>query len=931
MHPRGLASVDTMGVLIDAHDWSGSPLGEPGSWPQPLRIVVGILLAANQPMFVAWGPTQATIYNDAYGEILGSRHPAALGRPFFEIWPEVTRDVGPILARAFAGEPIYMDNIDLILNRDGRPAEAHFSFFYAPVRDEAGEVRGVFCACTETTEQIRGERERREAEARNRQILDSAVDYAIIATDLDGRVTRWNEGARRVLGWSADEMLGQSIEAIFTPEDHAEARAATEMRLSVETGVGNDERWHVRRSGERFWATGEMTPLRDETGDLVGFVKVLRDRTEQRLAESRLRESERRFRGLAEATPGFVWTADPDGMVTYASSGWHAYAGTDPGEATAIGWALFVHPDDRGPASGAWSRALSSGTLYETEFRLRAADGSHRWWLARALPTRDEDGAISFWAGICTDIEAIVGAREALARSREQLETLVAERTAERNRIWRLSRDLLVVIGADGIFRAVNPAWSAILGHDPAEVVGRSFLDFVWPDDAALTERRLEGAVSERNLTSFENRYRHRDGTPRSISWHSSLEGGLVYGYGRDITTEKAQAETLRRTEEALRQSQKMEAVGQLTGGLAHDFNNLLTGITGSLELMRTRLAQGRLDALDRYITTAQGAASRAASLTHRLLAFSRRQTLDARPTDVNRLVAGMEDLISRTVGPAITVDAILADDLAATLCDPNQLENAILNLCINARDAMAEGGRLTLETANVSLDGRAARERDMAPGHYVEVRVSDTGQGMTPEIAERAFDPFFTTKPIGQGTGLGLSMIYGFAKQSGGQVRLHTAPGLGTTMRILLPRHAGATPVPPPNDKRAEVPRADAGETVLVVDDEAAIRMLVMEVLEELGYLALEAIDAASGLVLLRSDARIDLLITDVGLPGALNGRQMADAARLGRPDLDVLFITGYAENALVSRGHLEPGMHVLTKPFTMETLATRIRTILG
>jgi PAS domain S-box-containing protein len=383
------------------------------------------------------------------------------------------------------------------------------------------------------------------------------------------------------------------------------------------------------------------------------------------------------------------------------------------------------------------------------------------------------------------------------------------------------------------------------------------------------------------------------------------------------------------KAEEALRQAQKMEAVGQLTGGIAHDFNNLLAGITGSLELLQARIAQGKTGDLERYITAAQGASRRAATLTHRLLAFSRRQALDPKPTNINRLVAGMEDLIRRTMGPAVVVEVAAAGGLWTTLVDTNQFENALLNLCINARDAMPNGGKLTIETGNRWLDERAAQDRDLPPGQYASLCVSDTGTGMPPEVIERAFDPFFTTKPIGQGTGLGLSMIYGFVRQSGGQVRIYSELGQGTTMCLYLPRHLDeAEAVEAMEAARGEeVPRAEQGETVLVVDDEPTVRMLVTEVLEELGYTAMEAPDGPAGLRVLQSDARIDLLVTDVGLPGGMNGRQLAEAGRAVRPDLKVLFITGYAENAVISHGHLEPGMHMLTKPFAMDTLASRIK----
>lgn len=387
----------------------------------------------------------------------------------------------------------------------------------------------------------------------------------------------------------------------------------------------------------------------------------------------------------------------------------------------------------------------------------------------------------------------------------------------------------------------------------------------------------------------------------------------------------------LTQAENALRQSQKMEAVGQLTGGLAHDFNNLLTGIGGSFEMIGMRLAQGRSKDVDRYLEAGRGAVKRAAALTHRLLAFSRRQTLNPKPISLNRLIREMEELVRRTVGPGIEVEVVGASGLWTTLVDPNQLENALLNLCINARDAMPDGGRLTIETANRAFDHRAAREVDLPAGQYVSLSVTDTGVGMSASIQAKAFDPFFTTKPLGEGTGLGLSMIYGFARQSGGQVRIYSEVGQGTTMCLYLPRHDGEVTVEPSaNDEQQPSLRSD-GETVLVIDDEPTVRMLVGEVLADAGFAAIEAHDGPSGLKIIESNVRIDLLITDVGLPGGLNGRQVADAARAIRPDLKVLFITGYAENAVVREGRLESGMSLITKPFEVDFLATKIKEALS
>jgi CheY-like chemotaxis protein len=370
-----------------------------------------------------------------------------------------------------------------------------------------------------------------------------------------------------------------------------------------------------------------------------------------------------------------------------------------------------------------------------------------------------------------------------------------------------------------------------------------------------------------------------------------------------------------------------MEAVGQLTGGIAHDFNNLLQGIVGSLDLAQKRLADGRLSEIQRHVNGAMTSANRAAALTHRLLAFSRRQPLDPKPLRVNRLVASMEDLLRRTMGEKIELELALAADLWLTLCDQNQLENSILNLAINARDAMPDGGMLRIETRNARLDDAyAANERDAVPGDYVCLAVVDTGIGMPPDVVARAFDPFFTTKPMGQGTGLGLSMIYGFARQSDGHVRIVSAVGKGTTVSLHLPRHDAEEEMLVASDQSAGPHQGASDRTVLVVEDEPLVRLHIVDVLTDLGYKALEANDGPTGLRILQSPQRIDLLITDIGLPG-LNGRQVADAARVTRPDLKVLFMTGYAENAAIANGVLAPGMQIITKPFLMDVLAKRIR----
>jgi len=565
------------------------------------------------------------------------------------------------------------------------------------------------------------------------------------------------------------------------------------------------------------------------------------------------------------------------------------------------------------------------------------------------------------WQARIAELETRLEESEATLEAirRGEVDALVVGRSPEEQRVYTLEsadrpyrvlveqmQEGAVTLSAEGVVLYCNRRLAEMLQARQERVIGRRLSEFVRPDDAArfaalLLEARHAVSRAELALDTAG-----RGPIPVYLSLSLMVDGGttLICGVLTDLTEQKLHLRELAdantrlteeidergRVEDALRQSQKMEAVGQLTGGLAHDFNNLLTGILGSLELMQARVAQGRFADIGRYVAAATGAANRAASLTHRLLAFSRRQTLDPMPTDANRLVSGMVELIGRTVGPGVRVETVLSAESWQTLCDPNQLENALLNLAINARDAMPEGGTLTIETGAITVEPRAARERDMAPGHYVLLIVTDTGIGMKPEVVARAFDPFFTTKPIGQGTGLGLSMIYGFAKQSGGQVRIRSTPGQGTSVRLYLPRLDDAPADHDQDCAPAMAAGASARETILVIDDEPTVRMLVTDVLTELGYEVLAAGDGPSGLSLLQSRPDIDLLVTDVGLPGGMNGRQVADAARCHRPGLKVLFITGYANTAAIGKDELEPGMQVMTKPFPINALAATIKTML-
>ncbi len=1051
--PAFLNGGGEMGERLRSHRWTDTSLGLPHQWPLALTTLVGVMLSSNQAMFIAWGPDRVLLYNDAYAEVLASKHPDALGRDFLEVWQEIRADLVPIVEQAYQGKPVHMDDITLIMHRKGYPEETHFSFSYTPVRDESGGIEGFFCPCNEITGQVLAERRLRESEARAKGVLDGMAEgFALL--DREFRILDLNVEAMRLETRPRDALIGRThwelypgsedtelgrlykqamakrmpvaLEHCYAWIDGREAtletraypvedglavffRDVSEQRQADAAARETAERYRmaVRATNDAVWdwhfasnnvlwnealeaAHGhkleDVTPtgewwidhihpedrarvdhsihavidstaeswieeyrfrradgsyadvldrghvIRDETGRATRMLGAMLDLTEQRRSQAALRASEARFRAFAEALPVVLFTTDPEGRCDYTNPFFQAFTGLPAEALEGFGWSDALHPDNRERSLAAWERARSSGTPFETEYRFRRHDGVYRWFIGRSVPARSGEGSpVVRWIGTCIDIQEIVEARDAKARQSEELERLVAERTADRDRMWRLSTDLMLVARFDGTVLATNPAWMTLLGWNETDLVGASFLDLIHPADSAATQ--AEAGKLEQGLTTlrFENRYRARDGGYRWLSWTAVPDESFIHAVARDVTAEKEAAAELEQAQEALRQAQKMEAVGQLTGGLAHDFNNLLAGISGSLELMETRIAQGRLADVERYLLAAQGATKRAAALTHRLLAFSRRQTLDPKPTNIGTLISGMEDLIRRTVGPAISVESVAGGGVWSVLVDPNQLENALLNLCINARDAMPDGGNITIETANRWLDERAAWQRDLPPGQYISLCVSDDGTGMTPEVVEKAFDPFFTTKPIGMGTGLGLSMIYGFARQSGGQVRIYSELGQGTMICIYLPRHLGE------GDAEEEAPRlptaeeAGAGGTVLVIDDEPLVRMLVVDTLEELGYTVIEVGDGPSGMKVLQSDARIDLLITDVGLPNGMNGRQVADAARQLRPGLKVLFITGYAENAVLNHGHLEHGMQVVTKPFDMAELTRRIQAIIS
>jgi PAS domain S-box-containing protein len=803
-------------------------------------------------------------------------------------------------------------------------------------------------------------------EARERyRLVAKATHDAVWDCDLTTGRVLWNDALEQAYGHrlvDADMNEAFWIEQIH-PDDRDRVRSSLREVIYGTSSIWTDEYRFRRFDGSYAEVLDRGHVIRDTTGTAIRIIGAMLDLSERRQAESALRQSEERFRTIVEtieaafAIVQVKFDAD-DRPVDYrfveVNPAFERQAGVD-----LLGkWVTEYAPDLEQFWFEAYGHVAKTGEPANFENYARHFE---RWFDVRAVRVGDPaERQIGIFFTDVTDrrnAEERLRVSEALARRNiERVQLALAAGAIIGTWNWDLRVDSF----------SVDEAFATAFGLDPAQ--GREGLTLdqiittVHPEDREELQQAIREVVNRGGAYVHQYRVRRADGNYYWIEANGRVEldeNGLAQNFPgvlvdverrRAVEAERDRAADELRTlndtleqrvaqrtaelmqaEEKLRQSQKMEAVGQLTGGLAHDFNNLLAGISGSLELASARIAQGRADEVERYLEVARGATRRAAALTHRLLAFSRRQTLDSRPTDVNTLITGMLELIRRAVGPGIAVEARGAYGAWPARVDASQLENALLNLSINARDAMPNGGCITIETVNRRLDREAANSYEVPEGEYLCISVRDTGAGMPPDVLAKAFDPFFTTKPLGQGTGLGLSMIYGFAKQSGGQVRIQSAVGKGTTISILLPRHVGEEA---PEEARVSPPHEallGSGESVLVVDDEPTVRMLVKDVLEELGYCIIEAADSVAGLMVLRSSARIDLLVTDVGLPGGMNGRQLADAGREIRPHLRTLFITGYAESAAIGDGGLGPGMQILTKPFAVDSLASRVRELMA
>ncbi|MAT72195.1 MAG: hybrid sensor histidine kinase/response regulator [Planctomycetaceae bacterium] len=747
-----------------------------------------------------------------------------------------------------------------------------------------------------------------------RLFVESVRNYAIYMLNPAGRIVSWNTAAERIKGFTAEDVLGQPFDMMFAPEAVVAGKPQRDLETALRLGSYEDEGLRSRKDGSSFLGIYAITPLY-ESGLHIGFAVIVRDVTHKRQQEERLRRSERRFRSLIEATAMIVWSAAPDGSVATDMTGWGDSSGMAAKETSGWGWLEAVHPDDRAGAAERWQAAVDAQQPYRSEYRMQREDGQWRFIVARAAPIRDEQGAVVEWVGVCEDVTESKDAQQELMENERRYRALVEN-----------SWDGVLLVDEQRRFVDITPAGERILGYAKSELVGKSALEIVFPGELeASREKFAEVMNNPRVPFRFQREMQHRDGSSRwlEISATSLLDEpsvrAIVANF-RDITQQKL-------LEQQFLQAQKMEAVGRLAAGVAHDFNNLLTVINSYSEILLGEAALAT--PLREFVVEIDSAGKRAETLTRQLLTLSRQQVRQESVLDLNEVVAHAEAMIGRLIGEDVQMEIVLAPDLAAVKADAGQLEQVLLNLVVNARDAMPHGGRLRIETANVRRDdSNCDLPADGPSGDCVSLAVTDTGVGMDEATQAHVFEPFYTTKKVGQGTGLGLATVHSIVTQSGGQVDFQSQAGVGTTFTVCLPQVESQQEKPSAVEPPGEPLRGD--ETVLLVEDEGHVRLLVRRILASSGYSVLEASDGQAAIKILEETTRpVDLVISDVIMP-QMGGRQLAEQIAKLRPACKVLLASGYTDDDLLRYGVESRELEFIRKPFTPAKLLTKIRALL-
>ena len=799
-------------------------------------------------------------------------------------------------------------------------------------RDANGEATALVGAHFDVTELKLAQQEAVQSEEKLRAITD-ALPVLISYIDSNQIFRFVNKTYETWFNRPRSEIVGRRVDEVMSPEMYAARRSNLERALTGEKVSYEAE--FPRSDGLAFTEVTHV-PHRDASGRVLGVYVVVTDVTQRKLSERAIAESEARFRAIANSAPVPMWVTGADDRREFVNQAYLDFFGGSYEEALALDWRKALHPDDLPRILREEPRIQTSVKSVTVEARFRRGDGQWRWLRAESQPRWSHTGEHVGFIGVAYDVTDAKRAQEELTRLNETLERRAEQRTAELAASEALVRTFFqhspechaVLVEDAGSFRfqEINPAMARLFGMTRDKVIGRSPEEILGPERAADLYRDLEACLRDGGPHRYERSHYGRivEAVAAAVA-SGNGEARRVVVSARDVSER-------RRLEEQLRQAQKMEALGQLTGGVAHDFNNMLTLMLGGLDTIDRLLVQlppaPAKARIERAKDMALQGVQRARGLTGRLLAFSRRQALAPQPVDANALVGGISDLLQRTLGEPISLKTILPDGIWNAYVDPNQLESALVNLALNARDAMPRGGKLIIETANRRLDANevAAFAEHVEPGEYVTITVMDTGVGMDAETLARAFDPFFTTKEVGKGTGLGLSQVYGFCRQSGGHVQLESEPGRGTTVKMILPRQA-APSLGFAERNRAELDRPGGRESILLVEDDDGVRAYAMEALRELGYRVAEASSGKAALNVLDSAPKLDLLLTDVVMPGDYNGRELAEEATKRRPGLRVLYMTGYSRDAIMRDGRLDPGVHLLGKPFSMEELAAKVR----